>query len=298
MNKKAGYVGVVGLPNVGKSTLVNSLIGEKVCITSNKPQTTRKNILGILTKEQTQVLFLDSPGFIQSEKGLNAFLEKEWRAVLEDVDLLIFVFSLDSKKESFEKTLDLMDSTPKEKLALITKTDLDFKNRELIIEDELRKREIRYFKSRRKGKSERLEISGDLLAEIESFLPAVPEFYYEEDIYTTQTMRDLSSEVILENVFRFFSKEVPYEVAVKVNDFNESKSLYKIYADILVSKERYKKIIIGKKGESIKKIGQESRRALEKEFGTKIFMDLNVKTSENWNKKSKVLGELGYHAKQ
>lgn len=291
---KAGYIGVVGLPNVGKSTLVNHLTRAKVCITSNKPQTTRKNIMGVMTKGNSQFVFVDSPGFIQAEAGLNSFLESEWRKVIDDVDTLIFVISMDSKKESFERTLEMIDTVPKNKIALLTKTDLNMPEREIIVEHALRDRNIPLFKSKRKGKSESLDITPGFLEALEMSLPEVEGFYYDSEIYTTQSLRELSSEIVLENVFRFLNNELPYETGVQVMDFKEEPNIYKIYAEIIVSRERYKKIIVGKGGESIKRIGTLSRKSLESEFGMKVFLDLRVKCKEGWNKNNKSLKELGY----
>ena len=293
-NLRAGYIGVVGLPNVGKSTLVNHLTRAKVCITSNKPQTTRKNIMGVLTKENSQFVFVDSPGFIQAEAGLNSFLESEWRKVLEDVDTLVFVVSLDSKKESFERTLEMIDTTSKNKIVILTKTDLNFPEREFIIEQALRDRKVPFFKSRRKGKTEILDITPGFLETLENSLPQAEAFYYDSEIYTTQTLRELSSEIILENLFRCLNNELPYETGVQIVDFKEEPRIYKIYAEVVVSRERYKKIIIGRAGESIKRIGSLSRKSLETEFGKKVFLDLRVKCKEAWNKKNKSLKELGY----
>jgi GTP-binding protein Era len=296
--KKAGYVGVVGLPNVGKSTLVNHLTRAKVCITSNKPQTTRKNIMGVLTKENSQFIFVDSPGFIQAENGLNSFLESEWKKVIEDVDTLVFVFSVDSKKESFQRTLDLMDSIEKNKIAVITKTDLGFPEREMIIEGEMRSRGVKCFKAKRKGKTENLQVSEGLIDCLSEKLPVVDNFYYDSEIYTTQSLRDLSTEIILENVFRYLSDELPYETGVQIVDFKELPHIFKIYGEIIVSRERYKKIIVGHNGETIKRIGTLSRKSLESEFGTKVFLDLRVKCKEAWNKKPGALKELGYAEKR
>ena len=292
---KAGYIGVVGLPNVGKSTLVNHLCGAKVGITSNKPQTTRKNVLGVKTTDDQQVVFVDSPGFIQAEKGLNSFLESQWRRVLEDVDGLVFVISLDSKKESVERTFTMIETTNKPYTLVITKTDLNEAERLFVLEEELKRREIKYFKSKRLGKTQNLSLSPKFLDDLSKMLPETNHFYYESDIYTTQTLRELSSEIILETVFRNLSNELPYETAVVVRDFKDENMLYKIYADILVSKERYKKIVVGRGGQTIKRIGMESRKTIEKEFSNKVFLDLNVKVKENWNKKPSHLREAGYY---
>ncbi len=296
--KKAGYVGVVGLPNVGKSTLVNHFIKAKVCITSNKPQTTRKNILGILTRNESQFIFVDSPGFIQTKSGLNSFLESEWKKVIKDIQTLIFVFAVDSKKESFQRTLDMLDSIGNKKVAIITKVDLGFYERELIIQRELEKRGIRFFKASRKGKSESLQITDGCLDYLESNLLEVKEFYYDKKLYTTQTLRELSAEIVLENIFRHLSDELPYEISVQPIKFEELPTIYKIYVQILISKERYKKIIIGKNGNTIKRIGTLSRKSLELEFGMKVFLDLRVKFKKDWNKNIRSLKELGYGQKQ
>ncbi len=292
--KKAGYVGIVGLPNAGKSTLLNHLIGAKVSITSNKPQTTRKNILGILTEGNSQCVFVDAPGFIQSPEGLNSYLENQWKGAIEDVDLLVFVINLDAKREGFDKVMDLVDSISKDKIALITKTDLNYDEREIIVERELSERGVEYFKSKRKGKSEELQISEGFKERILNSLPESKGFYYEDELYTPQTLRELSSEIILENVFRFLNAEVPYETGVQVRGFEEKPGRYVIHADVCVSKDRYKKIVIGKNGETIKRIGTESRKSMEREFGSKIFLDLKVKEKEAWNKKKGGLKEFGY----
>lgn len=295
---KAGYVGVVGLPNVGKSTLVNHICGAKVGITSNKPQTTRRNILGIKTTEEAQMIFVDSPGFIQSEKGLNSFLESEWKRVLEDVDGLVFVISLDSKKESVEKTFMLMDTARKPFVVVITKTDLNQSDYQMSLEEELKRREVTYYTSRRKGRSESLTITDKFLEKVLSFMPEADGFYYDKDLYTTQTMRELTSECVLENIFRVLEDELPYESGVMVRDFKEEPNIYKIYADVIVSKDRYKGIIVGKGGQTIKKIGMQTRIALEQEFQKKVFLELNVKVKPDWNKKSGGLKELGYYDKR
>jgi len=292
---KSGYVGVVGLPNVGKSTLVNYLCKAKVGITSNKPQTTRKNVLGIRTKDDEQIVFVDSPGFIQAEKGLNAFLESQWRRVLEDVDSLVYVVSLDSKKESVERIFTMIETVNKPSKVVVTKTDISNPERLFILEEELKKRNIEYYKSKRLGKTQNLSLSPKFMESLSKDLPETDNFYYDTDIYTTQTLRDLSSEIILETVFRNLNAELPYESCVVVRDFQDENTLYKIYADIYVSKERYKKIVVGRGGQTIKRIGMESRITLEKEFQTKIFLDLNVKVKEDWNKKKNQLREAGYY---
>ena len=292
---KAGYIGIVGLPNVGKSTLVNYLCGAKVGITSNKPQTTRKNILGVKSTDTEQMIFIDSPGFIQAEKGLNSYLESQWRRVLEDVDALVFVFSLDSKKESLDRIFTMMDTITKPYVVVITKTDLNLAERQYLIEEELNKKGITHFTSKRLGKTQRLSLSSKFLETLSLFLPETGHFYFDSDIYTTQNLRELSSEIVLESVFRNLSDELPYETCVSIRDFKDEQGrIYKIYADIIVSKERYKKIIIGKGGKTIKLIGTEARMSLEREFSTKIFLDLNVKVKEDWNKKSVKLREVGY----
>lgn len=292
--KRAGYVGVVGLPNVGKSTWVNYAVGAKIGITSNRPQTTRKNVMGILTEDDTQIVFIDSPGFIQSEKGLNSFLESQWKQVIEEVDVLIFVFSLDSREESLKRCLKVMDSVNTPKFAVISKTDLNQKDKELRLEEAFHRRNIIFAKSRRKGRSEKLECTRDLIKDLFPLMPEQEQFFYDPEVYTTQTLRDLSGEIILENVFRFLSKEIPYETSIAVRSFKEKPSTYVIHADVCVSKERYKKIIVGRGGETIRRIGIEARRSMEREFGRKIFLDLNVKEKKEWNKNDRGLMEFGY----
>lgn len=291
---KSGFVGVIGVPNAGKSSLVNKLVKESVSIVTSKPQTTRKRTLGILTAEnQYQVVFVDTPGVIDSDKGLNTFLKKELQNTFNDVDVVIAAVapwefeSLDAPWV-VKAAMALKD---KKVFFISTQSDKIAKSREEILQAWTQwtgvSNHTLFFTSSRTG--EGLET---LITEITSSLPNGP-LYYDIETFTPQSMRDLATEVIRKYCFERLHQEIPYGLAVLLRTFEEGEKLYKLEADIIVMKESHKGMVIGQGGASLKSIGTLARVELERLFNTKVFLKLHVVTKP-WIGNKNLMEELGY----
>lgn len=301
---KAGFVGLIGQPNAGKSTLMNALVQEKVSIVSAKPQTTRRRMLGVVTKEsgpeKGQVVFVDAPGIIQAEKGLNGFLAIEAKEVMEDSDFIVAVLNVDAKSfADIEKVIELVLESRKPWMAVINKVDMA----QLAIRGEKIKEVLRTYTDKNNFKGY-LEFSqswkGDLQEFQEQFyktifanLPESQKPMFEDDIFTPHTVRELTEEIIREQCFECLEQEVPYSISVKIRKFDESESMPKIYADIMVLKESHKSIVVGSGGKVIKEIGSKARKAIEDMIGMQVFLKLQV-VHKDWVKNTMLMKELGY----
>lgn len=294
---KAGFVGLVGLPNAGKSTLVNSIVGEKVGIISKKPQTTRRRVLGVYNDEGTQICFVDAPGYVKAESGLNNFLQKELEGVIRDCDVCLAVLNLDADKvEHLEQIVEMVKSSKKPWAILITKTDLDAKlgsgQREMILQKKFVDLGVPVITGSALNRKDKLK--DKLVPVLKDLLPESPEPLYADDIYTTQSSRELVAEVVREKCFEYLHQEVPYGLAVQVLKYDESSSMPRIYVDIIVSKENFVSMVVGQNGQMIKRIGASSRIECEKILGKKIFLQTHVKVKKDWFKNADTLKELGY----
>lgn len=300
MSFRAGFVGLIGQPNAGKSTLVNLLVEEKISIVTAKPQTTRRRVLGIVNRKEGQLIIVDAPGLVKAKKGLNAFLEKEAHDVIASSDALIGVISLDEKeKDNVLHILDLLKKSKKPFMIVVTKTDLaDFKHRLSLVKDMVSLLDPTipvYEFSNTWGKDIKVGTQAILDKALE-MLPESAKPLYDDELYTPHTLRELCTEVIREQCFEVIEKEIPYSTAVQVILFDESNpKLPKIHAEIIVAKESHKPILIGKSAAVIKKIGMKARQEMEKIMGTKIFLKLEVVVKENWSENSKMMKELGYN---
>lgn len=293
---KAGFVGLIGEPNAGKSTLMNYLIEEKVSIVSAKPQTTRRRVHGIHSHDDGQIVFVDSPGIVYAKEGLNAFLEKEASEVIKESDALIAVLSVDSqKKESVEDVINLVAKSGKPWMAVITKTDLSEKaHRVVTIRKLLEPHNVSIVAVSLK-QDEYAQEKPELLEKIRGLLPAAEKPLYEEDIYTQESVRDLACEIVREKCFEHCHQEIPYNLAVRMIKFDEeSKTVPHLSLEIIVAREGHKGIVIGKGAENLKKIGSDARKDIEKMMGEKIFLDIKVSCRENWFKNERIMKELGY----
>lgn len=295
---KAGFVGLIGLPNSGKSTLMNAMIDEKVSIVTPRPQTTRRRVHGIWSDECTQIVFVDSPGLVASKPGLFDFLAKEAKEVMSESDALIAVLSLDLKSaEEAQSILELVAASKKPWIAVINKVDLsDLGHRVLILKDILSKYEVPVLTiSSVNQDTFQKEFRGLILEEVQKILPESPSPLFDPELYTTEKMRDLVCEIVREKCFLNLKDEVPYSIAVRPIEFKEDAlPVPKISLEILVSKDNHKGIVIGKGGSQLKKIGQEARIEIEKMMGTKIFLGLNVAARDDWFKNNRIMKELGY----
>ncbi len=279
---RCGYVSIAGKPNVGKSTLLNSLLGEKLSIVSPKPQTTRKTIKGILTGKDYQIIFQDCPGLTEREDLLNEFLRSEIERALDDSDILLYL--VDASKP--EKPQKILDRLPSEKripyILAINKMDLVGKKRLEELLEEYKKPGI--FDEVLAVSSLKGEGLDRLLESLVSYLPERPPLY-DEDYITDLPVRFLASEIIREKLFLFLREEVPYSAYVSIEEFDEREDLVYIDAIIYVERESQKGIVIGKGGEMIKKISTEARKDIEALLGSKVYLDLRVKVHKKWSKK-------------
>lgn len=294
MNYRAGFVGLIGLPNAGKSTLANTLIGEKVSIVTAKPQTTRQRVLGIRTDESSQILFVDAPGVIKSTSGLNGFLGAEYQSVMNDSDVLIAVLNIDCPRmEDLISIAETCNIQGKPWMVVITKSDFEKPQRAAILRDQLQKFSVPIVAvSALHQKEAAREL---VLPLVKDLLPQSPAPLFDPEIYTSQTLREMVSEIVREKAFELLHQEIPYGLAVQILKFDEDTGpVIKIYANILVNKEGHKAIVVGAGGSQLKQIGQTARREIEALTERQVYLDLHVVVKKNWAKNSMMLEELGY----
>lgn len=296
MKYKFGYIAILGRPNAGKSTLVNNLVGEKVAIVSPKPQTTRNNILGILTKENYQLVLIDTPGIHKSKNALDKYMMKNVRSAQSGASVNVYL--IDSTKAISEQELDYIKNLKaKEETPLIvaiSKVDLIKQLDILPIIDKLSNvQEIDEIVpiSSIKGKNTK-----ELLDTMLKYLPEsdYKNFEYDEDYYTNKSLRFIASETIREKALYFLQDEIPHGISVDIVNFEEKERIVVIDADIICEKESHKSIIIGKKGSMLKNIGEKARVELENLTGKKVLLKLFVKTKKNWRENTNLLTEFGY----
>jgi GTP-binding protein Era len=281
---KSGFVGIIGLPNVGKSTLLNQLLGTKVSIVSPKPQTTRFNIKGILTRDNFQIIFVDTPGIHEAKDLFNQMMVKEALSVLQDVDIILWVMDVTHRIPEEEKILDLIKSANKPTILALNKIDLIKKQELLPIIDYFSK--LYDFKAIIPISALKNDGLDRLLDELVKLLPEGP-FYYEPERVTDLPLDLLIAEIIREKIFLLTYQEVPYSSAVKVEEIREEpeKNLLYIQATIFIERDSQKGIIIGKGGKMLKKIGTLAREELEFLLGKKIYLDLWVKALKDWRER-------------
>ncbi|MBM7060415.1 GTPase Era [Pseudomonas sp. UL073] len=291
---RCGYVAIVGRPNVGKSTLLNHILGQKLAITSRKPQTTRHNMLGIKTEGNVQAIYVDTPGLHKhSEKALNRYMNKSASAALKDVDVVVFVVDRMRWTEEDQMVLDRVVHVRCPVLLAVNKTDrLDDKG-ELIphlgwLQEQLPNAEIVPISALQLHNLDTLE---RLVAER---LPE-GEHMYPDDQITDRSSRFLAAEMVREKVMRQLGAELPYQVTVEVEEFKQEGRLLHIHALILVERDGQKKIIIGDKGERIKSIGTAARKDMEVLFDSKVMLNLWVKVKGGWSDDERALRSLGYN---
>lgn len=289
---RAGFIALVGRPNVGKSTLLNAMVGEKISITSEKPQTTRHRIVGIRTDESTQWVFVDTPGFqLQYRNALNRTMNRTVTEALAGVDVVVFVVEALNYGPRDEQVKKLL---PRDRpvILAINKIDVVKDKKQLLPFIEQMAHEFPFAEivpvSAKTGKQ-----VDDLLATLRSFLPEGPPLYDKEEI-TDRSERFLAAEMVREKVFRLLGDEIPYTTTVMVEQFEQEGELRRIHAAIIVDKESQKAIVIGKGGSKLKAIGTEARKELERLFGGKVFLKLWVKVRSGWADDERAVKSLGY----
>lgn len=290
---KSGFVSLVGRPNVGKSTLLNSLVGYKIAITSDKAQTTRNSIQGIYNDDDSQIVFVDTPGIHKPKHKLGRRLNEEAYYSIDDVDIILFLmdvtmpfgkgdnFVLDKIKQAKKPTFLILNKVDKIKKDYLLKLILKYKDiydfKEIIPISALKKDNVT-----------------ELINTLKKYLPDNVKYFPDEEL-TNTTIEFRAAELIREKVLRFTDEEVPHAVTCVVERYEDKKDKAIITATIIVERDSLKSIIIGKQGKMLKNIGSKARQDIEKMVGKKVYLDLFVKTIKNWRDKEKYLRELGFY---
>ncbi len=293
MAYKSGYVAIVGRPNVGKSTLLNGILGQKISITSRKPQTTRHNILGIHSSETAQMLFLDTPGqHLNTPRAINRYMNRAASTALADVDVIIFVVDRLKWSDEDEMVLKRVLASKKPCVVAVNKTDR-------LTTNELLLPHIQEL-SQRLPNGEFIPVSAlkknnldQLLKQIETFLPEGQAFF-DEDQVTDRSMRFMAAEIVREKIMRQLGDEVPYAATVEIERYEYNGKITFVNALVLVEREGQKTILIGEKGLRLKQIGMEARKDIENLCGTKVMLEIWVKVKSGWSDDDRALRSLGY----
>ena len=290
---KSGFVSLIGRPNVGKSTLINALVGYKIAITSNKAQTTRNMIQGIYNDDDTQIVFVDTPGIHKPIHKLGQRLNEEAYYSIDDVDIILFLvdvttpfgkgdqFVLDKIKQANKPTFLVLNKVDKINNEQLMKLIMDYKDlydfKEIIPLSALKEKNI-----------------NELIKTLKAYLPDSVKYFPDEDL-TNTTIEFRVAELIREKVLRLTKEEVPHAVTCIVEDYVDKKDKAIISAVIIVERDSLKSIIIGKGGSMLKEIGSKAREDIEEMIGKKVYLDIHVKTIKNWRDKEKYLRELGFY---
>ncbi len=293
VKQKCGFVAVVGRPNSGKSSLLNYLSDYKLAMVSKKAQATRKRMNIIVTHKESQIIFVDTPGIHKKEKLLNQYMLEEALKALGDSDVHIYLAPVNDSIEYYKEFLELRKDKRVPHIVLLTKVDRVDNKRVLEKLNEYSKfadefKAIIPFSIKRGGATKDM-----LLNEISRYLPEHP-WLYDEEILTTENIRDIYKELIREAIFEKISDEIPYESDVVIENIKESDNLDVVTASIIVEKDTQKRMIIGKSAQSIKRVGKYAREQLEEFSGKKIYLDLNVSVKKGWSKNRDFLEDLGY----
>ncbi|GGL92996.1 GTPase Era [Pseudomonas asuensis] len=290
---RCGYVAIVGRPNVGKSTLLNHILGQKLAITSRKPQTTRHTLLGIKTEGDVQAVYVDTPGIHkENQKALNRYMNKTASAALKDVDVVIFVVDRMRWTEEDEFVLERVRHVKCPVIVAVNKTDRMEDKAELLpqlkwLSEQLPEAEVIPISAQNGVNLEALEkLVAERLPEEEHFFP--------EDQLTDRSSRFLAAELVREKIMRQLGAELPYQVTVEIEEFKQQGKVLHIHALILVERDGQKKILIGNAGERIKRIGQDARKDMEVLFDSKVMLNLWVKVKSGWSDDERALRSLGY----
>ena len=289
---RCGTIAIVGRPNVGKSTLLNHILGVKLSITSRKAQTTRHRLLGIHTTEDTQYLFVDTPGFqLRHINALNRTLNRTVQQVLSEVDVVLFVIEALRFGDADRKVLTMLPRN-RPVLLVVNKADMLADKAQLLPFIEQIAKEFTFAEV--VPVSAKLGLALDeLLRAIRGYLPEQPAVYGEDEL-TDRNERFLAAEILREKIFRLLGEEVPYAVTVEIEKFEQEGSLRRIFAAIIVDKENQKPILIGRNGEKLKRISTEARQDMEKLFNGKVWLETWVKVKSGWADDERALKSLGY----
>ena len=292
MSFKSGFVSIIGRPNVGKSTLVNKLIGEKTVIVSKKPQTTRNQIKAIYTDDKGQIIFMDTPGVHKAKNELDKYMLEQAFQSLKGIDVVLFMVDASSPFGKGDQFI-LNQISGIEIPVIVVMNKIDKVNNKLLL-----KRQKNYEEN---TNLEVIPISAksgrnvdNLFDKTLSLLPEGPQ-YYPEEMFTDQIEKFIVSELVREQIFKYTREEIPYGAAVLVEEMKERKNgMMFVRANVIVEKKSHKGIVIGKNGKRLKKIGSESRKTIEKLLNSKVYLDLWVKVKKDWREDKNLLRQIGY----
>ena len=289
---KSGFINILGLPNAGKSSIINRLLGENFSIITSKAQTTRHRAYGIINGKNHQAIISDTPGFTRPTNKIHEYMNKKILESFKDADIILLIVELGVKSESNNKLVDKINKSKIPTLLVLNKVD---KVNQTILE-----KEIKYWKSELNNieiwvisAKENFNVE-NLKNRLIELLPIGPK-YFPDDTWTDKSERFFVNEIIREKIFKIYSQEIPYATEVNTESFKIKNKILKISSLIIVERDSQKGIIIGSKGASIKQIGIEARKDLESFFKKKVFLELNVKVVKDWRKNSNELKKLGYN---
>ena len=292
---RSGFVSLIGRPNVGKSTLLNSIINEKIAITSNKPQTTRNIIQGIYNEDGYQIVFVDTPGIHKPINKLGKVLNKEAQSLTKDVDVILLVVDAkDGLGAGDKKIISSLTGTDSNVILVLNKIDK-------MTEEELLNA-IKAYKDLYDF-AEIVPISALQKNNITTLIIVIKKYltddirYFDEDTITTNPLSFLVSEYVREKIFRMTEEEIPHSITCITSKYEEKKNIVNITVDIIVDRDSIKKIVIGKQGSLLKAVGTEARKDIERLIGKQVYLELYVKTIRNWRDKERYLNELGFNEK-
>ena len=288
---RTGLVAIVGRPNVGKSTLLNRIVGQKVSITSRKAQTTRHRVMGIHTTAEAQFVFVDTPGFqTRHSSTLNRAMNKRVRETLADTDVVLMLVEAGRLTREDRQVMELL---PKDRPVLLVVNKIDYaKDRAALMAYLQEVAAVRDFTEIVPVSAKQGSNLDELLKTVQAHLPENPPLFDADDI-TDQTERQLAAELIREKVFRLCGEEIPYAVAVTIEKFEQEGNLRRIFATILVDRDSHKAIVIGKGGEKLKTISTQARLDMERSFDSKVYLEVWVKVKGGWADDVRMLRELG-----
>lgn len=292
-NFRCGYIAVVGRPNVGKSTLINTMIGEKVSITSKKPQTTRNRVLGVVTTQTAQFVFVDTPG-LQTKYG-NALIRgmnRSVRASIADTDAVVLVIEAGGWKPADEKVLELLPRESSNVILAINKVDM-VKQKDSLLPLMAESMQKYPFAAIVPISAEKGRQVTELMAEIEKLMPENPPFF-DPDVYTDKTPRFLAAETIREKAFRLLGDELPYGIAVTIDKWTEDDKKAEIIATLIVEREAHKGIVIGAQGEKLREISRLARMDIADMLAKSVYLEVWVRVRKGWNDDARALKTLGY----
>jgi len=290
MSHKAGFVSIIGKPNAGKSTLMNALVGEKMSIITPKAQTTRHRILGIVNEDDYQIVFSDTPGIIKPHYALQETMMHQVNGSLVDADLVLLVTDINEKYDESD-VLEKLQGSLAPLCVIINKIDKS--------DEETVKQKVDYWQEKLKPQAI-FAVSAlkdhNVLAVMNFVIEHLPEHpaYYEKDFLTDRNDRFFASEIIREKIFKIYEKEIPYSTEVIITAFKEGDELYRISSEIIVERDSQKNILIGKGGETLKKVGTYARKDMEEFFQKKVFLEMFIKVIPDWRSKKNYLKKFGY----